>query len=73
MRSRRSRHGGDVDLEELLAQQDGRCYLCGAELSPGPRNAVNVDHDHGHCPPRKLCAICRRAAHRHEPHRRLLA
>jgi hypothetical protein len=57
---RRSRHGGDVDLEELLAQQDGRCYLCGAELPPGPRNAVNVDHDHGHCPPRKSCAICRR-------------
>jgi Recombination endonuclease VII len=57
---RRSRHGGDVDLDELLARQDGRCYLCGDELPPGSRNAVNVDHDHDHCPPRKSCAVCRR-------------
>jgi hypothetical protein len=56
----RSRHGAPADLAEMLAAQSGCCYLCGNELTPGPRNAVNVDHDHDHCPARKSCSICRR-------------
>ena len=56
----RSRHGDPAFLEEMLARQAGRCYLCGNDLELGPRNAVNVDHDHDHCPSRKSCPVCRR-------------
>jgi hypothetical protein len=58
--TRRSRHGGAGDYAEMLASQNGRCYLCGTELTPGARNAINVDHDHDHCPAGKSCPVCRR-------------
>ncbi len=45
------------DWASLWAVQDGRCYLCGADLVEGK---VHVDHDHSCCPQGKSCGICRR-------------
>jgi len=45
---------------EIRAAQNGRCYLCDAEVPAEPcRNAV-VDHDHRCCGPKKSCSSCRR-------------
>jgi Recombination endonuclease VII len=48
--------------QEMLDAQDGRCYLCGDELSYG--EAV-IDHDHACCSPTPMkqslsCSYCRR-------------
>lgn len=45
--------------EAMFAEQDGKCYLC-MQLLPDDRRDVHIDHDHGHCPQRKSCNLCRR-------------
>jgi len=56
-----SKHG--ITPEEWAAlwkTQEGRCFLCAAELAAEPcRNAV-LDHDHKCCGPQRSCSICRR-------------
>lgn len=52
-------HG--MEPEEWAAlwdAQDGRCYLCGADLAKA--KAVDIDHDHSCCPPSRSCRTCRR-------------
>lgn len=46
------------DWAALWAAQDGKCYLCGADLARS--KAVNVDHDHSCCPQGRSCQACRR-------------
>lgn len=48
------------DLAAVLAAQGGRCYLCGAIISPEKKGAVCIDHDHRCCPADHSCASCRR-------------
>ena len=66
-------HGRDwlADFDAFWQAQEGRCYLCGGELSdevtPGGRmRGVVIDHDHRCCPRMRSCPICRRglACHR---------
>lgn len=40
--------------------QEGCCYLCGDPLKSDTPQAVVIDHDHGCCPQRRSCDICRR-------------
>lgn len=55
----RWRHGflSGKDKAAMWQAQDGKCYLCGREMTPG-REAV--DHDHSCCPKDRSCSICRR-------------
>lgn len=43
----------------MWAEQDGKCYICEAELS-GNRSKVAIDHDHSCCGEKKSCGHCRR-------------
>jgi hypothetical protein len=57
----RSHHGmRPEDWDALWAAQDGRCYLCGDELNPGPGRHVHIEHDHSCCPLFRSCSTCRR-------------
>jgi len=57
----KSHHGmRPEDWDALWAAQDGRCYLCGGELNPGPGRHVHIEHDHSCCPLFRSCRICRR-------------
>lgn len=40
--------------EELVADQSGRCAICGLEAE------LKIDHDHACCPGEKTCGNCRR-------------
>lgn len=53
-------HGTDYAamFAELWDAQDGKCYLCGDPLVPGPK--THVDHDHTCCGYKRTCAYCRR-------------
>ncbi len=54
----RRNHGmGPQDWTALWESQDGRCYLCGADLVDGK---IHIDHDHSCCGPNRSCRICRR-------------
>lgn len=44
-----------AQLRDLLAQQNGKCAICGDV--PGVRRLA-VDHDHACCPGRKSCGKC---------------
>jgi ribosomal protein L35 len=58
-RKLREAHGMTPDdLAAMLDAQDGRCYLCGSELTAG--HGTHIDHDHSCCPPKRSCALCRR-------------
>lgn len=55
----RSKHGmSPAQWAELWDAQDGKCYLCGDDLTSG--HDVQIDHDHQCCPQRKSCIYCRR-------------
>lgn len=42
----------------MLADQNGRCKICGA-LEPGSnRKYFSIDHDHNHCPGQFGCSEC---------------
>lgn len=67
------RHGSENVLAGLLVKQDGRCYLCGREMSIPESGSVGVrhhtatvDHDHdcpvGHDERYYTCEVCRRGA-----------
>lgn len=58
-------HGMDIDTyERMLAEQDGKCFLCGRTPEPGGRKAasrLHVDHDHRTGRIRRLlCHVCNR-------------
>ncbi len=60
-------HGPDAATAWAIMwdAQDGRCYLCGEEMTTArgqgpPPTAAVVDHDHRHCPPETSCNVCRR-------------
>jgi hypothetical protein len=46
-------------VSALLAEQDGRCYLCERHLAL--EDAV-LEHDHRCCPPSRYCGYCIRGA-----------
>ena len=48
------------DWAAMWEAQDGRCYLCGEELSRDTWRETVVEHDHTCCPPNKSCPACRR-------------
>jgi hypothetical protein len=53
------RHGvRPEDYAAMWQAQDGRCYLCGDEMTDSQK--VVIDHDHSCCGPHKSCRICRR-------------
>jgi len=58
------RYFGIVDMtwerfEQMNAEQDGRCYICGG--LPKGRTRLDVDHDHATGEARKLlCGVCNR-------------
>lgn len=44
---------------EILARQNGRCGICGADAPTDIRTErFHVDHDHACCPGRKSCGKC---------------
>jgi hypothetical protein len=43
--------------DEMLASQDGKCFLCGT-TDTSPKNNFAVDHDHACCPGSKTCGKC---------------
>jgi hypothetical protein len=46
-------------FDEILAAQDGRCGVCGAQEPGGRHGQWNVDHDHRCCPaPAASCGKC---------------
>jgi len=53
------RHGASIveDYARMWQEQDGCCYLCGAELA---ERKVHIDHDHACCPRGHSCRACRR-------------
>lgn len=48
------------DMLALIAEQDGRCYLCREVFNLEQKMAVQIDHDHRCCPAGYSCAHCRR-------------
>jgi hypothetical protein len=46
----------------MWAAQDGKCYLCGEEMTV---KNVRIDHDHGCCPANQSCRHCRRGMAHH--------
>lgn len=55
----RYKYGLSVEqYEAMLAEQDGRCAICGTD-DPGVRRSYFcVDHDRGCCPESKTCGRC---------------
>ena len=45
-----------VERDERLAEQEGRCAICGSEFPNGPN--WHIDHDHNCCPGRRTCGRC---------------
>jgi hypothetical protein len=43
--------------DELLAEQNGGCKICGTK-EPGGMGAFHIDHDHSCCPGKKCCGKC---------------
>lgn len=55
-----NRHGMlPAQWQAMRDEQVGLCYLCLRPLPDGPRE-IHVDHDHGCCPKRRSCRLCRR-------------
>lgn len=50
------------DYAAMWDAQDGRCYLCGKEMTP---KSVRIDHDYSCCPRNASCRICRRGLAHH--------
>jgi hypothetical protein len=46
------------EWDRRWSEQDGKCYLCGTDLSEAIR--VCIDHDHRCCGPDRSCESCRR-------------
>jgi Recombination endonuclease VII len=44
--------------EEMIAAQDGRCYLCSEPLDLGNPRKVHIDHDHDCCRGSTSCGTC---------------
>lgn len=58
-RDQRWRYGlPSGEFERMLAEQDGRCYLCGEPLNLDDRRAFAVDHDHACCRGYRSCGKC---------------
>ena len=48
-------------FEEMLAQQESRCAICGADkaqLGADTKRGWHVDHDHSCCPKQRGCRAC---------------
>lgn len=43
---------------EMLAKQDGRCYLCDEPLDLDSPRKIHVDHDHSCCRGARSCGRC---------------
>ena len=43
---------------EMLAEQEGCCYLCGEPLDTETKRGVTVDHDHSCCRGQRSCGTC---------------
>lgn len=46
-----------IRYDDLLADQGGRCKVCGTE-EPGGMGAFHIDHNHRCCPGKKCCGKC---------------
>jgi len=44
--------------DQMLAEQDGCCYLCSEPLDTENRRRIHVDHDHSCCRGDKTCGNC---------------
>lgn len=55
----RRRHGIGADgVNALLAEQGGRCAICGVPYEDKPGKRLAMDHDHAHCPGPVGCPLC---------------
>jgi len=61
----RDMHGRWIkeDRAAMWEAQDGRCYLCGDEMSASEK--IDIDHDHSCCPQNRSCWTCRRGLAHH--------
>lgn len=59
---RKAAHGTDWEtlFAALWQAQDGRCYLCGDDLTLNGDRDIHLDHDHSCCGPERTCEKCRR-------------
>lgn len=46
------------DRQQMLDEQNGRCYLCGEALELNQPRKVHIDHDHECCPGGTTCGQC---------------
>jgi hypothetical protein len=54
----------EQDYTAMWQAQDGRCYLCGEEMT-NPKT-VRIDHDYSCCPRNASCRVCRRGLAHHQ-------
>jgi hypothetical protein len=45
-------------VAQLVAEQDGKCYLCREPLDLEKKRGIHVDHDHACCRGAKTCGKC---------------
>lgn len=45
-------------IQEIFAEQDGRCSICDRMFKPGKMDNYHIDHDHDCCPGQSSCGKC---------------